>query len=72
MDKDRDFLMSLSKSLSATIEINTKEIAYQWKKSDNDGRYYDETSDAVARLEGAKQEASDVKRSIDEYLKEGE
>ena len=51
MKQVRRLLNQIKDRCELTIKYNQKDIDYAWKHSDNDGRYHDETSEEVARLE---------------------
>jgi len=70
MKTDRALILRIKKSCELTIKYNKKEIEYKWKKSDNDGRYHDETSEEVARLEGESDTAYQMLETINIYLME--
>jgi len=70
MKTDRELILSIKERCELTIKYNKKDIDYAWKQSDNDGRYHDETSEEVARLEGERDEASMMLETINIYLKE--
>ena len=70
MNKDRRFLYALKESCELTMKYYQKDIDYAWKKGDNDGRYHDETSEEVARLDGGIDEAYVLSEMIREHLGE--
>jgi hypothetical protein len=68
MKQVRRLLNQIKDSCELTIKYNQKDIDYAWKHSDNDGRYYDETSEEVARLEGERDEAYIISEMIKKHF----
>ena len=72
MNRDRRLLNKIKDSCKLTIKYNQKDIDYVWENSDNDGRYHDEASEEVAKLEGGRDEAYTILEMIEKHFKETE
>lgn len=68
MKQDRRLLNKIKESCELTMKYNQKDIDYTWKNSDNDGRYHDEASEVVARLEGERDEACIISEMIKKHF----